>query len=389
MKILYITMSYNPTANNLYNNLVDELLKNGHEITVVRSDSKCEETSYEEVSDKYYLLNVKTGNPFESNLVKKGINQISLERFFKKAIKEFLARETYDLILYATPPITLSGVISYCKKYYNAKTFLMLKDIFPQNAVDLGMFSKGSIIYKYFRFVEKKYYTISDYIGCMSQGNIDFVKRHNPTVNYDKLHVFYNSINVENCGKTTFNDDYTKFIFGGNLGKPQNIPYLLEIIKELDGYSKAKFQIIGSGTEQKRISEFIEKNNLSNLTYEEFLPSDEYEKRLETADIGLISLDSRFTIPNIPSKFQSYLKLKKPVLAITDDNTDLRDMIIDNDCGWWCSANNKDEIIESIKRICENKAEQIEKGENGHKYLLQEFDVVDNVRRIEKFMEEC
>ena len=143
---------------------------------------------------------------------------------------------------------------------------------------------------------------------------------------------------------------------------------------------------------QRRIrneKKFIEKNNLSNLTYEEFLPSDEYEKRLETADIGLISLDSRFTIPNIPSKFQSYLKLKKPVLAITDDNTDLRDMIIDNDCGWWCSANNKDEIIESIKRICENKAEQIEKGENGHKYLLQEFDVVDNVRRIEKFMEEC
>ncbi|RGS74705.1 hypothetical protein [Coprococcus sp. AF21-14LB] len=103
-------------------------------------------------------------------------------------------------------------------------------------------------------------------------------------------------------------------------------------------------------------------------------------------DVGLISLDPRFTIPNIPSKFQTYLKLKKPVFAMTDRNTDLKEMIEDHKCGWWCAADNEAEIIQTIKYICENKEEQIQKGKNGFEYLKQEFDVEKNVDKIEAFM---
>ena len=386
MKILYISISFNKNNNNLYNNLIDSLLEKGHEITVARSDASCEKSFIEYENKNYKILNVKTGNPFEKNLIKKGLNQVLLEVFFKKAIKEHLKKDHYDLVLYETPPVTLSGVVDYCKKYYNAKTFLMLKDIFPQNAVDLGMFSKHSPIYHYFRKKEEKYYEISDFIGCMSQGNIDFVKMHNPKVDDNKLHVFYNSIKIEDVEGISFNDKKTVFIFGGNLGKPQNFPLLLRVIEKLRDYDKAEFQIIGKGTETKIIKDAIKEKQLTNLKYEEYLPAKEYEERLKSADVGLISLDDRFTIPNIPSKFQSYLKLEKPVLAITDEVTDLRKMILDSDCGWWCSAKNESEIIDTIKLICEKKDEQIKKGANGYALLKKEFDVEFNSRIIEKFV---
>lgn len=388
MRILYMSISYSLEANGLYQNLVNSLLQREHEVTIVCSKSGVSETTYEEIRQGFWMLNVKVTDPFSSNLIKKGLSQILLASNFKKVIKKYLSDKDFDLILYATPPITLASAVLYCKNKYHAKTFLMLKDIFPQNAVDLEIINKDSMIYKYFRRQEKCYYKYSDYIGCMSQGNVDYVLKHNPDINADKIGIFANSIEVEDIEGLTFNDDKTVFVLGGNLGKPQNIPGLLNIIEKVKDIEKAEFLIVGRGTEQNKIVDFISKKNIKNLTYKEYVPQDEYYKLLNSADVGLISLDPRFTIPNIPSKFQHYLKLKKPVLAITDVNTDIKDMIINNECGWWCDATEMESIVETIKKICENKEQQILKGENGRRYLEREFDVEINADILENFYDE-
>lgn len=386
MKILYMTIAYSQDGNGLYQNLVESLLNRGHEVTIVRSKHDIANTMYEKITESFQILSVKTGDPFSKNLIKKGLNQIMLGKTFKKGIKEYLSNEAFDLIIYATPPITLASVVEYCKKKYNAKTFLMLKDIFPQNAVDLGMMKENSLIYNYFKREEKKYYTYSDYIGCMSQGNVDYILKHNKDIVSSKVGVFANSIKIEEIDGLSFHDKETVFMFGGNLGKPQNIEYLLKIIEKAQAIDNAKFLIVGKGSEQDKIQEFIKNNKLNNLIYKSFVPQDEYYELLKSVDVGLISLDYRFTIPNIPSKFQHYLKLKKPVLAITDINTDIRNMIEDNNCGWWCPANDEELIIETIKSICDDKNQQKQKGENGFNYLVNTFDVEDNVDQIEKFM---
>lgn len=388
MKILYLSMSYNENRDDIYNNLVDELLNRGHYITIVRSDYKIKKSNLRSISNQLSILDVKTGNPFSKNLFIKGINQILLNYFFIHQIKKELFSKEYNLVLYATPPITLYKTIKYCKEFYHARTFLMLKDIFPQNAVDLEMMSKSSLIYKYFRNQEIKYYKISDSIGCMSQGNVDYLIRNNTYLDTNKIHTFPNSIKITNTKNTIFNSDFTTFVFGGNLGKPQNFPFLLEVFKELKDYNKAKFLIIGTGTEELYIEQYISNYELKNVVFKKFLPAGEYEKIVQMSDVGLISLDSRFTIPNIPSKFQSYLKQKKPVLAITDVNTDLKDMIEEHKCGWWCNASDKNSILTTIKYISESKSEQIKNGINGFEYLIKEFDVKDNVLKLEKFMED-
>lgn len=386
MKILYLTIAYSIDKNGLYQNLIDSLIKRNHEVTIVRSKYDIEKTVYEKLKPGVYGLSVKTGNPFEHNLIKKGLNQVFLAHYFKNAINKFLKSEQFDLILYGTPPVTLARVVKYCKMIYGAKTFLMLKDIFPQNAVDLEMIKQGSLIYKYFRVQEKKYYCYSDYIGCMSDGNKEYVLHHNPSINCSKVDIFPNSIAISELNEITFHQEKTVFMFGGNLGKPQNIPLLLNVITQLKSYKKAEFIIVGNGKEASTILEFCDKNSVPSLKYINEVSQKEYEEILKSVDVGLISLDPRFTIPNIPSKFQTYLKLKKPVFAMTDRNTDLKEMIEDHECGWWCAADNEAEIIRTIKYICENKEEQIQKGKNGFEYLKQEFDVEKNVDKIEAFM---
>lgn len=388
MNILFISMSLELGCKDLYCDLIDSLLKRNHKITVVRSLPNITNTTFQQQESGLSVLDVKTGDPFSQNLFKKGLNQIMIGTYLKRAIKEYLSKENFDLILYATPPVTLAGVVKFCKEKYHAKTFLMLKDIFPQNAVDLGMMSKTGIIYKYFRNQEKKYYKYSDYIGCMSQANLEYVLKHNPEVKKEKIHIFPNSIEIDFTGKTIFNEDKTVFMFGGNLGKPQNISFLIDLSRRLKGYSKAEFIIVGGGTEQGKIIEYVTNEKPANLKFNRRLPQEEYEKLLQTADVGLISLDPRFTIPNVPSRMQSYMKLKKPIFAITDTVTDIKDMILDNDCGWWCDARNLSDAEKIIKTICENKENQKKKGLNGFEFLKREFDVELNADKIEDFYNE-
>lgn len=381
MKILFLSISYSMNNKNLYNDLVDHLIVHKHEVTVVSSN--LDDCASKQA--RLTLINVNTGNQFDKNLLKKGINMILLERKFIKTIQQKLSCKDFDLILYATPPISLNGVVEYCKNTYKAKSFLMLKDIFPQNAVDLQMFKKNSLIYKYFRNREQKLYQISDYIGCMSMRNKEYVLSHN-NIEENKVHIFYNSIKVSNNCNQNLNEKYTTFVFGGNIGKPQNINTLLLVIDKLKHYKNAKFLIIGKGTDEQLIENFISTKKPQNLIYKKYLPREEYDKEVNNADVGLILLDPRFTIPNIPSKLLSYLNLKKPVLAITDTHTDLKDMILENDCGWWCNAEKVIDITNAIIKICEHKNEQKEKGLNGYNYLNKEFDVEKNVLEIELFM---
>ena len=383
MNILYLSMSFNPAKNGLYNNLVDALIERGHSVMVVRCDTSAKSVNINTITSSFKLLNVPALDPFVTNKVKKGIAQISLASSFKKAINHNLSSESYDLILYATPPVTLASVVKYCKEKYHAKTALMLKDIFPQNAVDLGMMKKDGLIYRFFRNSERKYYKYSDYIGCMSEGNKKFVMEHNPDIDISKLDIFPNSIDVSQTFDTVFNEDKTVFIYGGNLGKPQNISLIVKIADYYNNTNSVYFYIIGSGGQDYLLKEYVKNNDNPNLIYKEMLPQDEYESILINADVGLISLDPRFTIPNIPSRFQSYLKMKKPVFAFTDVNTDLKDIIIEQDCGWWCDASDFDSIVKTIDDIINNKQLQKEKGLNGFHYLLEAFDVKDNVIKLE------
>ena len=113
------------------------------------------------------------------------------------AIKKYFADVKFDLVLYPTPPVTQVTTVEYVKKRDGAKSYLLLKDIFPQNAVDIGMMKKTgpkSILYKMFRKKEEKLYKISDYIGCMSQANVDYVIKHNPGIDASKVHINPNSV---------------------------------------------------------------------------------------------------------------------------------------------------------------------------------------------------
>lgn len=372
----------------IYTDLLREFRNNGHSVYAVSTYEKRVNKNTEFKNEHgINMLRVKIGNITKCGIIEKGFSTITLQSKFKKAIKKYLSDVTFDLILYSTPPITLCNVVEFVKNRDGAHTYLMLKDIFPQNALDIGVLSRfgiKGIVYRYFRLKEKKLYRISDTIGCMSQANIEYLLKHNPHIPSNKVSLCPNCIEVQNFvnsqdeiiemrNKYGLPTDKRIYVYGGNLGKPQGIPFIIDCLKTQSENRDAYFLIVGNGSEYNRLESFFKQHKYDNMRLMKALPKDDYDRMVAACDIGLLFLDYRFTIPNYPSRMLAYMQVGLPVLACTDEVTDVGKTITEGDFGWWCPSNSPDEFAKFIDKTLNCPLETMRK--NSFKTLKEQFDV--------------
>ena len=404
MNIIFLTMSRitGIAGRGIYTDLMRKFRDEGHNVYIVspRERSLGLLTGLADV-DGVHILGVRTLNLQKTNVIEKGIGQVLVEGQYKRAIKKCIFDIKFDLILYSTPPITFPRVIKFLKdKNPRAKSYLLLKDIFPQNAVDIGMMNKTgvkSILYKYFRRKEKTLYALSDHIGCMSPANVEYVLRHNPEIPSQKVEIAPNSYDVT---ISTENDDTSQdekksirekyelpldkpiFIYGGNLGKPQGIPFLINCLEANANRKDCHFVVIGDGTEQSKLAEWHKRVTPKSVTLMKKLPKEEYDVFLKSCDVGLIFLDHRFTIPNYPSRLLPYLENKMPIIAATDPNSDIGIIAEENGYGFWCESNSVEAFTAAIDKMI--AADRKAMGEKGYRFLCEHYLVQHTYDQIIK-----
>ena len=405
MKVLMLTIGQIDSLQreSVHINVIRALIGAGHSVSVLCSRERRLGLPTEcSVESGIKIVRLRTLNVTMCSLLEKGISMLLLEHQFIGAIKKYFKDDEFDLVIYNTPPITLANVVKYCKKKFGCKSYLMLKDIFPQNAVDLGMMSTRGItgiLYKMFRAKEKKLYKYSDGIGCMSNANIEYLKAHNDNLDGKIIELFPNAVIVKSphppqktknrdvLDKLGVSADKTVFIYGGNLGKPQGLDFVAEAIKECCNIDGICFIIVGKGSEKKKL--FAELNGVPNVITLDALPKDEYERLCGQCDVGMVALDKRFTIPNYPSRMLSYLENAMPIFACTDKNTDVKELVEDQaKCGKWCPSGDVDAFKECVEWFVANRDRLERLGVNGYEYMAANFNVADNVKKLEKFFQE-
>ncbi len=394
MKILFLTLAKINSIddNSIYQDLLRKFNEEGHSIYILTPiERRFRKRTSLFQKNGVSILKVWTPNIQKSNIIEKGIGTIILEFLFQKAINRFLKNETFDLIMYSTPPITFTRLVGSLKKKNDAKTYLLLKDIFPQNAVDLKMISSKGLLYKYFRRKEIELYNMSDWIGCMSEENKKYLLKHNTYLGEEKVEVNPNSIYLkENNILTNYNHELLNlipkdkiiFIYGGNLGKPQGIDFLLDVIIESKNNPKAFFFVVGSGTETRRIIEWFDKNQPPNAIFMNELNQADYDFLLQFCHVGLVFLNPNFTIPNYPSRILAYMKYKLPILFATDLNTDVGREAYEYKYGLWCESGNLEKFKSYVELLTFNDELRVKMGINGFDRLKNDFNVIYSYNMI-------
>lgn len=376
----------------LYTQLAEEFKNQGYNVYVVTiQDYIGEKEKKETYVDKQKGLNILRVNTptkyFNTNFIEKGITTVSIPYLFSKAIDKYFKSIKFDIIVSISIIPGLYKTIEKIKKRDNSKIYLLLRDMFPQMAQDMGILPVP--IYNYFRRQQIKLYNLSDVIGCMSQGNIDYVITNLTEVDPSKLVILPNwrTIKEENSEiKIDFKKKYglenkIVAIFGGVLGIQQGLDFLLELAEYMKEYDQLRFVLIGNGTEKERIRRICKEKELVNVTVFDRIPSYEYEAALKQCDIGLINLHGDLKVPHIPSKTLSYLEAGIPILAAVSESTDYGSILEEYRCGLCCNYGEIEKYKKNMISLLDYKI-RTNMGNNARKYIINKLQTRDVVNEI-------
>ena len=403
MNVLFLTMLNVDVAHRgIYNDLMRKFRDEGHQVYIVCPvERRIGQKTHLNDDDGVRTLYVQTLNLQKTNVVEKGVGQLSIEILFKRSIEKYFSDVQFDLVLYSTPPITFPKVIEYVKKMNpRVVSYLLLKDIFPQNAVDMGLLRKTGvkgILYNMFRKKEKKLYSLSDYIGCMSPANVKYVVTHNPEVDAAKVEIAPNSVELvekfhdsDSIGREVREKyglpvDKPVFIYGGNLGLPQGISFLIECLCANADRDDCHFLVVGDGTYYQKLENWYKARAPKSVSIMKGVPKSEYDHLVSACQVGLIFLDYRFTIPNFPSRLLSYLENAMPVICATDPNCDIGTIAEANGFGYYAPSNSVEAFSASVNKMLHSDMRKM--GEKGYEFLRDNYCVEHTYRQIMKHLD--
>ena len=258
----------------------------------------------------------------------------------------------------------------------------MLRDFFPQWAIDANLIKKGSLVELYFRFFENLSYRNADMIGVMSSRNLEiFNQKTNYCYNTSVLRNWA-SPNTQTASNVAINlreslglKNEIIFFYGGNIGHAQDMKNLMRLVKRMQKYERAHFLFVGQGDEVGLINELAMEWNLSNYSYLPSVTQDEYADILTKVDVGLFSLSSKHTSHNFPGKLLGYMVESLPILGSINQDNDLIDLIHEFDAGF-ISINGNDELFfDNAVKLYKSEELRVKMGLGGNNLLRQQFDV--------------
>ena len=337
--------------------------------------------------DGLQIARVRTGKIKGAGLLARAWEEVRLSRSLWRGAEKFLKENRCDLIVFYSPSIFFGALVARLKALWKSPAYLILRDIFPQWAVDAGVMRKG-LPYHYFRRRELQQYEAADFIGVQTPGNLRYFSEQLVSKHYP-LEVLLNWTPVEEAIRLDKNyrkqlglEGKVVFFFGGNIGVAQDMDNVLRLAENLREDPAAYFLLVGEGSEVGRLKSLIGEKRLRNIQILPAVGQQEYLAMLGEFDVGLISLDKRLTTQNVPGKLMGYMQFSKPVLASLNPGNDLKQILDEANAGF-CVLNGDDEgLLSAAKRLLESADLRAQMGKNSHILLKNRFNVTKAAEKI-------
>lgn len=367
--------------------LAEEFCRLGHDVTVLAPDPTISEEFTLSSEDGIRVLRVKTGKIDGASRLFRGINEGLLSSILWLKARKYLKAGGYDLVVWYSPSIFFGALVMRLKKFFGCRTYLILRDIFPQWAVDTGVLKEGFLT-SFFRRKEILQYDAADTIGVQSPGNLAYFAERGLSDRY-RLEVLYNWVRIETAAPKT--DLYRErlglmgkvvYFYGGNIGVAQDMDNIVRLAERLQNEPAAYFLLVGDGSEAERIKQLIAHQGLKNISVHPPVDQKTYLDMLSEFDVGLISLDKKFKTQNFPGKMLGYMTYSIPILASINPGNDLQQLLEDKSAGL-VSINGDDAgFMENAAKFLKDPALRTAMGQNGRALLENNFSVSKAARQI-------
>ena len=359
MRILVIVDTYVPARISgalQMRDLARELLAQHHEPTVIVASPDLQTPWKLEHIDDVEVLRVKAPQTKDVGLIRRALAECWLPFAMLRGLRKSpLADVQWQGVIWYSPTIFFGPMVRAVKRRCGCRGYLILRDLFPDWAVDAGVMRKG-LAYRFFKWVERYQYASADVIGVQTPANVPLVEKDARFGNA-KVEVLNNWLSVPDRTPTAVDLSVgplagrTIFVYTGNMGAAQGMDCLIDLAISLKTNDQVGFLFVGRGSDVPRLRARVEAEALANVVFIDEVDSAEIPAILDQCHVGLIALDPRHTTHNIPGKLLSYLRAGLPVLARINPGNDLEGVINDAGVGRVVVGDEQARLLEFAKEL--------------------------------------
>lgn len=326
-----------------------EFARQGHELTVMLPAADLEEPWRLEEMDGIQVLRLKAPRTKDINYVRRTLGELLMPFFMRHNLQRSpLGHEKWDGIVWYSPSIFHGPLVSSLKKASGCMGYLIIRDIFPEWAVDMGLMGRG-LPYRFFDAVARYQYSVADVIGVQTQGNLGYFSQWQQKYGR-RLEVLQNWLGQPARMRCLIRLNETPlagrkvFVYAGNMGVAQGMDILLDLAEKLLVRPDVGFLFVGRGSDAQRLKKSAESRGLTNVIFFDEIHPDEIPDLYSQCSIGIVALDPRHKSHNIPGKFLTYMQSGLPVLAKVNAGNDLAQLIREQGVGRVCEMHDVDEL---------------------------------------------
>lgn len=365
-----------------------EFARQGHALTVLLpSPGQDEPWSLEEI-EGVRVLRLKAPRTKDIGYVRRTLGEFAMPfAMLRQYRKSPLVSERWDGVVWYAPSIFHGPLASALKSHSNCKGYLIIRDIFPEWAVDMGLMGRG-LPYRFFDAVARYQYSVADMIGVQTPGNLGYFDRWRQQPGR-KLEVLQNWLGKPAQARCSIRVNETALarckvlVYAGNMGVAQGMDILLDLAGKLCHRTDVGLLFVGRGSDAARLRSVAAERQLDNVLFYDEIHPDEIPDLYSQCSAGIVALDPRHKSHNIPGKFLTYMQSGLPVLANVNAGNDLAQMIRDEQVGQVCESNEVGQLLQLTDKLLTQIDSQADDLPNRCRSLFErEFAVDRTVRQI-------
>ncbi len=367
--------------------LAREFARQGHDLCVLLPAPDQREPWLFDKFDGVQVLRLKAPRTKDIGYIRRTLAELVMPfSMLRNLRKSPLANEVWEGVVWYAPSIFHGPLVSALKKSSGCRSYLIIRDIFPEWAVDMRLMGRG-LTYRFFDMVARYQYSVADVIGVQTPGNQRYFSQWLAQPGR-KLEVLQNWLGKPTQVACSFHVNKTLlagrklFVYAGNMGVAQGMDILLNLADRLRDRSDLGFVFVGRGSDVARLKAAAQNLQLDNVVFFDEIDPDEIPALYAQCKAGIVALDPRHKSHNIPGKFLTYMQSGLAVLANVNAGNDLAQLIRDEQVGQVCESNNVDELAKLAEQLLGQIERDADLPARCQRFFAREFAVERSVTQI-------
>jgi len=365
-----------------------EFVRQGHELTVLLPDPDLADRWSLEISDGAQVLRLRAPSTKDIGYVHRTIGEWLMPHVMLRNLRKSpMAGQLWEGVVWYSPSIFHAPLVRALKRQSACRGYLIIRDIFPEWAVDLGLLRPG-LAYRFFKRIARQQYEAADIIGVQTTGNLGYFSTWHQAGRSRVLEVLQNWLDApanDPCPirlAETALAERKIFVYAGNMGIAQSMDILIDLAARMQSRQDIGFLFVGRGSDAKRLKAQAGMLGLDNVLFLNEIAPDEIPDLYTQCYAGIVALDPRHKSHNIPGKFLTYMQNSLPVLANVNSGNDLAALVREENVGEVCETNQLEELEERCEALIRKIETDPDLPERCSQLFQRQFSVAQTVRQI-------